>query len=116
MRCDGAGPGVMTRVCDHPGRRWWAPNNRATESTRMRYRRSANVGVLAPPCATLLPTCAPEGSKAGPWSSASSRGKGSTVRYKLVSTAVLTSLLVLTSLGGGLLAAGSVTPLVGSSG
>jgi len=41
MRCDGAGPGVMTRVCDHPGRRWWAPNNRATESTRMRYRRSA---------------------------------------------------------------------------
>jgi len=38
------------------------------------------------------------------------------VRYKLVSTAVLTSLLVLTSLGGGLLASGSVTPLVGSSG
>jgi hypothetical protein len=31
----------MTRVCDHPGRRWWAPNIRATESTRMRYRRSA---------------------------------------------------------------------------
>lgn len=38
------------------------------------------------------------------------------MRYKLVSTAVLTSLLVLTSVGGGLLASGSVTPLVGSSG
>ena len=38
------------------------------------------------------------------------------MRYKLVSTAVLTSLVVLTSLGGALLASGSVTPLVGSSG
>ena len=38
------------------------------------------------------------------------------MRYKLVSTAVLTSLLVLMSVGGGLLASGSVTSLVGSSG